>query len=49
MNQIVNDIIVLLNRRKSLILNKKRRLKEEFSNKIAELKRYQYDDYVADL
>ncbi|CAD8179107.1 unnamed protein product [Paramecium pentaurelia] len=49
LDQNINEVIMLLNRRKSLILNKKRRLKEEFSNKIAELKRYQYEDYVQDL
>ncbi|CAD8111506.1 unnamed protein product [Paramecium sonneborni] len=49
LDQNINEVIMLLNRRKSLILNKKRRLKEEFSNKIADLKRYQYEDYVQDL
>ncbi|CAK58176.1 unnamed protein product (macronuclear) [Paramecium tetraurelia] len=49
LDQNINEVIMLLNRRKSLILNKKRRLKEEFSNKIAELKRYQQEDYIQDL
>ena len=39
-DNLVSDIIILLNRRKSLIMNKKRRLREEFVNKINEVKRY---------
>ena len=38
--RLVNEIILLLNRRRGLVLNKKRRLQEEFYNKINELKRY---------
>ncbi|KAM3134224.1 hypothetical protein pb186bvf_013644 [Paramecium bursaria] len=49
LDQNINDIIILLNRRKSLIMNKKRRLREEFVNKINEVKRYNQDDYVQDL
>ena len=30
-------------------MNKKRRLREEFVNKINEVKRYNQDDYVQDL
>lgn len=40
----MNDIIILLNRRKSLIMNKKKKLKTDFYFKTEELKRMPIED-----
>lgn len=43
-NIIVNEIIIMLNRRKSLIMTKRKKLKSEFFSKFEELKRSAPED-----